>query len=153
MTIRMLASVAGYAPPDCFLRRGRGHPTWPPARRSTTAFPNPDTGGNVPGRRILAMGGIPTITRQQRHGGHQRGSITLGTALQLTHRQCWLYPPAGAIVGGLAGWYYAIMVPDDCGAGAHQPPGHHDPAAGPGRCCHAYRGNRSNPGYTGDDRG
>lgn len=38
------------------------------------------------------------------------GTVTLGTALPLTYSEgCWLYLPAGAVVGGSAGWYYAVM--------------------------------------------
>lgn len=110
MTIRMLASVAGYALGSIVSLSPVAEATYVAAGQAQYySFPkNPDTGGNVPGRRILAMGGIPTIIANSGTVA-TNGTITLGTALQLTYPQCWLYLPAGAIVGGSAGWYYAIM--------------------------------------------
>lgn len=37
------------------------------------------------------------------------GAITLGTALSLIYPNAWIYLPAGAIVGGAAGMYYATF--------------------------------------------
>jgi hypothetical protein len=110
MTIRMLASVAGYALGSIVSLSPVAEATYVAAAQAQYyTFPaNPNAGGNPPSRRILAMGGIPTIIA---NSGTitSGGAITLGTALQLTYPQCWLYLPAGAVVGGLAGWYYAIM--------------------------------------------
>ena len=110
MTIRMLASVAGYALGSIVSLSPVAEAAYVAAAQAQYyTFPAaPKTGGNPPSRRILAMGGIPAIIANSGTVA-TNGTITLGTALQLTYPQCWLYLPAGAIVGGLAGWYYAIM--------------------------------------------
>ena len=110
MTIRMLSAVAGYALGSIVSLSAAAEATYVAAGQATYYnFPeNPNTGGIAPHRRILAMGGIPTIIANSGTVA-TAGTITLGTALQLTYPQCWLYLPAGAIVGGEAGWYYAIM--------------------------------------------
>lgn len=110
MTIRMLASVAGYALGSIVSLSPVAEAAYVAnAQAQYYTFPaNPNAGGNPPSRRILAMGGIPTIIANTGTVA-TNGTITLGTALQLIYPQCWLYLPAGAVVGGLAGWYYAIM--------------------------------------------
>lgn len=110
MTIRMLASVAGYALGSIVSLAAADEARYVAASQAQYyTFPAiPETGGEPPSRRILAMGGIPTIIANSGTVA-TGGTITLGTALQLTYPQCWLYLPAGAIVGGSAGWYYAIM--------------------------------------------
>lgn len=110
MTIRMLASVAGYALGSIVSLSPVAEAAYVAAAQAQYyTFPAaPNTGGNPPSRRILAMGGIPAIIANSGTVA-TNGTITLGTALQLTYPQCWLYLPAGAIVGGSAGWYYAIM--------------------------------------------
>ena len=110
MTIRMLASVAGYALGSIVSLAAADEARYVAAAQAQYyTFPdNPDTGGNTPSRRVLLMGGIPTIIANTGTVA-TNGTITLGTALQLTYPQCWLYLPAGAVVGGSAGWYYAIM--------------------------------------------
>ena len=110
MTIRMLASVAGYALGSIVSLAAADEARYVAAAQAQYyTFPAaPNTGGNPPSRRILAMGGIPAIIANSGTVA-TNGTITLGTALQLTYPQCWLYLPAGAIVGGSAGWYYAIM--------------------------------------------
>ena len=37
------------------------------------------------------------------------GTITLVAALRIAYPHCWIYLPAGAVVGGLAGMYYVRM--------------------------------------------
>jgi len=110
MTIRMLASVAGYALGSIVSLSPVAEAAYVAAAQAQYyTFPAaPNTGGKPPSRRILAMGGIPAIIANSGTVA-TNGTITLGTALQLTYPQCWLYLPAGAIVGGSAGWYYAIM--------------------------------------------
>lgn len=110
MTIRMLASVAGYALGSIVSLAAADEARYVAASQAQYyTFPAiPETGGEPPSRRILAMGGIPTIIANTGTVA-TNGTITLGTALQLTYPQCWLYLPAGAVVGGSAGWYYAIM--------------------------------------------
>lgn len=110
MTIRMLASVAGYALGSIVSLSPVAEAAYVAAAQAQYyTFPAiPETGGEPPSRRILAMGGIPTIIANT--GTITAGGvITMGTALQLTYPQCWLYLPAGTVVGGSAGWYYAIM--------------------------------------------
>lgn len=110
MTIRMLASIAGYALGSIVSLKPVDEAAYVAAAQAQYyTFPsNPNAGGNPPSRRILAMGGIPAIIANT--GTITAGGvITMGTALQLTYPQCWLYLPAGTMVGGLAGWYYAIM--------------------------------------------
>lgn len=110
MTIRMLAAVAGYALGSIVSLTPAQEATYVAAAQAQYyTFPAiPETGGEPPSRRILAMGGIPAIIAPT--GTITAGGvITLGTALQLTYPQAWLYLPAGTVVGGSAGWYYAIM--------------------------------------------
>jgi len=110
MTIRMLASVAGYALGSIVSLSPVAEAAYVAAAQAQYyTFPAmPETGGEPPSRRILAMGGIPAIIAPT--GTITAGGvITLGTALQLTYPQAWLYLPAGTVVGGSAGWYYAIM--------------------------------------------
>ena len=110
MTIRFLSSVAGYATGSIATLSAASEATYVSAGQAQYyTFPaNPNTGGLRPSSRILAMGSIPTIIANSGTVA-TNGTVTLGTALQLTYPQAWLYLPAGAIVGGAAGWYYAIM--------------------------------------------
>lgn len=110
MTVRFLASVAGYALGSIASLAAADEARYVAAAQAQYyTFPDkPDTGGEPPSRRVLMMGGIPTIIANS-GTVTSGGAITLGTALQLTYPQCWLYLPAGAIVGGSAGWYYAVM--------------------------------------------
>lgn len=58
-------------------------------------------------RRVLGSQGIPCIILPT--GTITAGGVlTSGTALALTYPKAWVYLPAGAVVGGLAGWYYAV---------------------------------------------
>lgn len=68
---------------------------------------DPD-GGIASVARILGQTGIPCVIANSGTVA-TNGTVTLGTALPLTYPQAWLYLPAGAVVGGLAGWYYAVM--------------------------------------------
>ena len=61
----------------------------------------------IPARRVLGSQGIPCIIAPT--GTITAGGVlTSGTALPLTYTRAWLYLPAGAVVGGSAGWYYAV---------------------------------------------
>lgn len=63
--------------------------------------------GPVP--RVICQFSIPCVIANSGTVA-TNGTVTLGTALTLTYSDgCWLYLPAGAIVGGSAGWYYAVM--------------------------------------------
>lgn len=110
MTIRFLSSVAGYAIGSIATLSAASEATYVSAGQAQYyTFPaNPNTGGLRPSSRILAMGSIPTIIANSGTVA-TNGTVTLGTALQLTYPQAWLYLPASAVVGGAAGWYYAIM--------------------------------------------
>lgn len=110
MTIRMLASVAGYALGSIVSLSPVAEAAYVAAAQAQYyTFPAaPNTGGNPPASRILAMGAIPCIIANSGTVA-TNGTVTLGTALQLTYPQAWLYLPAGAVVGGSAGWYYVIM--------------------------------------------
>lgn len=110
MTIRFLSSVAGYATGSIATLSAASEATYVSAGQAQYyTFPaNPNTGGLRPSSRILAMGSIPTIIANSGTVA-TNGTVTLGTALQLTYPQAWLYLPASAVVGGAAGWYYAIM--------------------------------------------
>lgn len=66
------------------------------------------TGAIAPAARVLGQTGIPVVIANTGTVA-TNGTVTLGTALPLTYPQCWLYLPAGAVVGGLAGFYYAVM--------------------------------------------
>lgn len=65
-------------------------------------------GSIAPVARVLGQTGIPCVIANTGTVA-TNGAITLGTALPLTYPQVWLYLPAGAVVGGSAGWYYAVM--------------------------------------------
>lgn len=110
MTIRMLASVAGYALGSIVSLAAADEARYVAAGQAQYyTFPaNPNTGGNPPSARILAMGAIPCVLANSGTVA-TNGTVTLGTALQLTYPQAWLYLPAGAVVGGSAGWYYTIF--------------------------------------------
>lgn len=59
-------------------------------------------------RRVLGSQGIPCVIMPT--GSITAGGvITSGTALPLIYPRAWLYLPAGTVVGGSAGWYYAVM--------------------------------------------
>lgn len=61
----------------------------------------------IPQRRVLGAQGIPCIILPT--GTITAGGVlTSGTALPLTYARAWVYLPAGAVVGGSAGWYYAV---------------------------------------------
>jgi hypothetical protein len=61
-----------------------------------------------PCRRVLGAQGIPCIILPT--GTITAGGVlTSGTALALTYPRAWVYLPAGAVVGGSAGWYYAVF--------------------------------------------
>jgi hypothetical protein len=60
-----------------------------------------------PCRRVLGAQAIPCIILPT--GTITAGGVlTSGTALALTYQRAWVYLPAGAVVGGSAGWYYAV---------------------------------------------
>lgn len=58
--------------------------------------------------RLLGQAGIPCIIPPNGTVA-TNGTITVGTALPLTYPQAWVYLPAGAVVGGAAGWYYTAF--------------------------------------------
>lgn len=63
--------------------------------------------GPVP--RVILQTSIPCVIANSGTVA-TNGTVTLGTALTLTYSDgCWLYLPASAVVGGSAGWYYAVM--------------------------------------------
>lgn len=110
MTIRMIDSVEGYALGSIVSLAAADEARLVAAGDAQYyTFPdNPDTGGNAPSPRILAMSAIPCVLANSGTVATS-GTVTLGTALQLTYPQAWLYLPAGAVVGGSAGWYYTIF--------------------------------------------
>jgi len=110
MSIRFTASVAGYALGSIADLAAADEARYVAAGQAQYyTFPaNPNTGGNPPSARILAMSAIPCILANSGTVA-TNGTVTLGTALQLTYPQAWLYLPAGAVVGGSAGWYYTIF--------------------------------------------
>lgn len=110
MTIRIILATAGYALGSIVTLPAAQEASYvASANAQYYTYPaNPNAGGNPPGRRILTMSGIPCALANSGTVA-TNGTVTLGTALQLTYPQLWLYLPAGAVVGGLAGWYYAIM--------------------------------------------
>lgn len=59
-------------------------------------------------RRIVGQTGIPCIVVPNGTVA-TNGTITAGTALALTYTKAWIYLPAGAVSGGLAGWYYCVF--------------------------------------------
>jgi hypothetical protein len=59
-------------------------------------------------RRVLGQQGIPCIIAPNGTIA-TNGTYTSGTALPLTYARAWCYFPAGAVVGGLAGWYYVAF--------------------------------------------
>jgi hypothetical protein len=70
------------------------------------AFKPTDTNPSL--RRVLGAQGIPCIILPT--GTITAGGVlTSGTALALTYPRAWVYLPAGAVVGGSAGWYYAVF--------------------------------------------
>lgn len=62
----------------------------------------------APVPRELMQSGIPAIIVPNGTVA-TNGTITVGTALPLIYPQAWVYLPAGAVVGGLVGWYYVIF--------------------------------------------
>lgn len=69
-----------------------------------------DPGGQIsPVPRVICQFSIPCVIANSGTVA-TNGTVTLGTALPLTYSDgVWLYLPAGAVVGGSAGWYYAVM--------------------------------------------
>lgn len=63
------------------------------------------TDPGVPMRRVMGQQGIPCIIAPNGTIA-VNGTYTSGTALPLTYARAWCYFPAGAVVGGLVGWYY-----------------------------------------------
>lgn len=115
MTIRVISTasslVAGYA-------LGSLITTFTPAAEAAAiaagaaVYDSPTvqspTGAIAPAARILGQTGIPCVIANTGTVA-TNGTITLGTALPLIYPKAWLYLPAGAVVGGAAGWYYAVM--------------------------------------------
>jgi hypothetical protein len=69
---------------------------------------------NVPVRRVLGSQSIPCILAPSGTIA-TAGTVTLGTAVALTYPRAWVHFPAGAVVGGLAGWYYCVFTTTTAG--------------------------------------
>lgn len=63
------------------------------------------TGAIAAAARVLGTASVPAIIVPNGTVA-TAGTITLGTALPLIYPQAWIYLPAGAVVGGAAGFYY-----------------------------------------------
>lgn len=57
---------------------------------------------------VLAQAAVPVILAPNGTVA-TNGTITLGTALPTTYANAWVYLPAGAVSGGLAGLYFATF--------------------------------------------
>lgn len=108
MTIRFLNAKDGYA-------KGSVMSNLTPTQEAAyvasadaeyTAIDQPNV--TEPVRRVLGQQGIPCILPGDGTVA-TNGTITVGVALALTYAQAWVYLPAGAVVGGLAGWYYTVF--------------------------------------------
>ena len=121
MTIRMLASVAGYALGSIVspLAGGRGHlrgrrSGWYLASFPRTRTPAATCRAGASWRWVASPPSSPTAARWP-----PTARSRWAPPLQLTYPQCWLYLPAGAIVG--VGWLVLRHhVLDDGGRGVHQ---------------------------------
>lgn len=108
MTIRFLNSKDGYAKGSIVATLSAA------AEAAYVASNDAEYDGQRPGnesiaiRRVLAQQGVPCIVVPNGTVA-TAGVITVGTALPLTYPRAWIYLPAGAVVGGLAGWYYCVF--------------------------------------------
>ena len=65
-------------------------------------------GINLPLAQVLSQSAIPVILAPNGTVA-TNGTITLGTALPVVYANAWVRLPAGAVVGGAAGLYYATF--------------------------------------------
>ena len=110
MTIRFTSAVAGFAAGAiatlgpvaelAYIAAGQATPSTNPVGGAGAGVP--------PVPRVMAQSGIPCILGPNGTIA-TNGTITFGTALPLIYPRAWVYFPAGAVVGGLVGWYYVIM--------------------------------------------
>lgn len=108
MTIRFTTSSDGYAKGSVVRTlSAAAEATYVAANVAEYEAPAPHDSG-LPLRRVLQQQGIPTIVVPNGTVA-TAGVITVGTALPLTYPRAWIYLPAGAVVGGLAGWYYCVF--------------------------------------------
>lgn len=111
MTIRFTTSTAGYAagvPVTTFTAAQEA--AYVAAGVAVYASSKlQDGNAAVPAvRRVLEQSGVPAIIVPNGTIATS-GVVTLGTALPLIYPAAWCYFPAGAVVGGLVGWYYVAF--------------------------------------------
>lgn len=108
MTIRFLNSKDGYAKGSVVRSLSvTAEAAYVANNDAEYESPSPGDSG-LPLRRVLAQQGIPCIIVPNGTVATS-GAITVGTALPLIYPRAWVYLPAAAVVGGLAGWYYTVF--------------------------------------------
>lgn len=108
MTIRFTSSRDGYAQGSRISTLTTAAEAAYVAAGVATYDNQPAPNQTVPQRIVLGQQGIPCIIAPNGTIA-TNGTYTAGTALPLIYPRAWCFFPAGAVVGGLAGWYYVTF--------------------------------------------